>query len=101
MEEKVREEMFNLGILSNKRGYIYIIEAVKQFDSSITMEKIYSNIANAVGKSRCAVERSIRTAIKSANHDLSAWKNYDCLTARGVITTMYYRCKDEENVNEQ
>lgn len=66
MEVRIREEMFNLGILSNKRGYIYIIEAVKQFDSSITMEKIYSNIANAVGKSRCAVERSIRTAIKSA-----------------------------------
>lgn len=41
---------------------------------------------------------SIRTAIKSADHDLSAWKNYDCLTTRGFITTMYYRCK--ENANE-
>lgn len=31
MEARIREEMFNLGILSNKRGYIYIIEAVKRF----------------------------------------------------------------------
>lgn len=97
MEARIREELFNLGILSNKKGYIYIIEAVKQFNSSITMEKIYSNIANAVGKSRCAVERSIRTAIKSADHDLSAWKNYDCLTTRSFITTMYYRCKESAN----
>ena len=88
MEVRIREEMFNLGILSNKRGYIYIIEAVKLFDSSITLEKIYSNIANAVGKSRCAVESSIRTAIKSSNLDLSSWKNYDCLTSSGVIATM-------------
>lgn len=98
MEVRIREELFNLGILSNKKGYIYIIEAVKQFNSSITMEKIYNNIASAVGKSRGAIERSIRMAIKSANHDLSAWKNYDCLTTRGFITTMYYRCK--ENANE-
>ena len=98
MEARIREEMFNLGILSNKKGYIYIIKAVKQFNPSITMKEIYSSIASTVGKSRCAVERSIRTAIKSANHDLSAWKNYDCLTTRGFITMMYYRCK--ENVNE-
>lgn len=97
MEARIREEMFNLGILSNKRGYIYIIEAVKRFNSSITMEEIYNNIASTVGKSRCAVEGSIRTAIKSANHDLSAWKNYDCLTTRGFIATMYYRCKESAN----
>lgn len=97
MEERIREEMLNLGILSNKRGYIYIIEAVKQFNSSITMEEIYNNIASAVGKSRCAVERSIRTAIKTADHDLSAWKNYDCLTTRGFIAAMYYRCKESAN----
>ena len=52
------------------------------------MEEIYNNIASTVGKSRCAVEGSIRTAIKSANHDLSAWKNYDCLTTREFITTI-------------
>lgn len=98
MEARIREEMFNLGILSNRKGYIYIIEAVKQFNSSITMEEIYNNIASTVGKSRCAVEGSIRTAIKSADHNLSAWKNYDCLTTRGFIATMYYRCK--ENANE-
>lgn len=99
MEAKIREEMFNLGILSNKKGYIYIIGAVKRFNSSITMEEIYNNIASTVGKSRCAVEGSIRTAIKSANHDLSAWKNYDCLTTREFITTMYYRTR-EESANE-
>ena len=97
MEAKIREEMFNLGILSNKKGYIYIIEAVKRFNSSITMEEIYNNIASTVGKSRRAVEGSIRTAIKSANHDLSAWKNYDCLTTREFIATMYYRCKESAN----
>lgn len=99
MEARIREEMFNLGILSNKRGYIYIIEAVKRFNSSITMEEIYNNIASTVGKPRCAVESSIRTAIKTADHDLSAWKNYDCLTTRGFITTMYYRTR-EESANE-
>lgn len=99
MEARIREELFNLGILSNKKGYMYIIEAVQQFNSSITMEEIYNNIANTVDRSRGAVERSIRMAIKSANHNLSAWKNYDCLTTRGFITTMYYRCK-EENINE-
>lgn len=98
MEARIREEMFNLGILSNRKGYIYIIEAVKQFNSSITMEEIYNNIASTVGKSRCAVEGSIRTAIKLADHNLSAWKNYDRLTTRGFIATMYYRCK--ENANE-
>lgn len=97
MEARIREEMFNLGILSNKRGYIYIIEAVKRFNSSMTMKEIYNNIASTVGKPRCAVERAIITAIESADHDLSAWKNYDCLTARGVITTMYYRCKESAN----
>lgn len=44
MEVRIREEMFNLGILSNKRGYIYIIEAVKQFDSSITMERFTATL---------------------------------------------------------
>lgn len=97
MEARIREEMFNLGILSNKRGYIYIIEAVKRFNSSMTMKEIYSSIASEAGKPRCAVERAIITAIKSADHGLSAWKNYDCLTARGVITTMYYRCKESAN----
>lgn len=97
MEARIREEMFNLGILSNKRGYVYIIEAVKRFNSSITMKEIYSSIASTVGKSRCAVESSIRTAIKSADHDLSAWKNYGCLTTREFITTMYYRCKESAN----
>lgn len=98
MEARIREEMFNLGILSNKRGYIYIIEAVKRFNSSMTMKEIYSSIAKATNRPPASIERSIGTAIKSADHDLSAWKNYDCLTARGVITTMYYRCK--ENANE-
>lgn len=97
MEARIREEMFNLGILSNKRGYVYIIEAVKRFNSSITMKEIYSSIASTVGKPRCAVERAIITAIKSANHDLSAWKNYDCLTTREFITTMYCRCKESAN----
>lgn len=98
MEARIREEMFNLGILSNKRGYIYIIEAVKRFGNFTSMENIYNSIAKATNRSPVSIKRSIRTAIKSANHDLSTWKNYDCLTARGVITTMYYRCK--ENANE-
>lgn len=97
MEARIREEMFNLGILSNKRGYIYIIEAVKRFGNFTSMENIYNSIAKATNRSPVSIERSIRTAIKSADHDLSAWKNYDCLTTRGVITTMYYRCKEKVN----
>lgn len=45
MEARIREEMFNLGILSNKRGYIYIIEAVKRFGNFTSMENIYNSIA--------------------------------------------------------
>jgi vacuolar-type H+-ATPase subunit I/STV1 len=46
MEARIREEMLNLGILSNKRGYIYIIEAVKRFGNFTSMENIYNSIAN-------------------------------------------------------
>lgn len=99
MEQRIRQELFDLGILSNKKGYIYIIEAVKQFNYSITMEEIFANIAESTGKTRGAVERSIRNAIKTAKHELPAWGNYDCQTVRGFITTMYYRTR-EENANE-
>lgn len=99
MEARIREELFNLGILSNKKGYIYIIEAVKRFGNFTSMENIYNSIAKTTNSSPASIEGAISSAIKSANHDLSAWKNYDCLTTRGVITTMYYRCK-EENANE-
>lgn len=97
METRIRKELLDLGILSNKRGYVYIIEAVKRFGNFTSMENIYNSIAKATNRSPASIERSIRTAIKSADHDLSAWKNYDCLTARGVITTMYYRCKENDN----
>lgn len=97
MEARIREEMFNLGILSNKRGYIYIIEVVKRFGNFTSMENVYNSIAKAMNRSPASIEGSIRTAIKTADHDLSAWKNYDCLTARGVIATMYYRCKESAN----
>ena len=97
METRIRKELLDLGILSNKRGYVYIIEAVKRFGNFTSMENIYNSIAKATNRSPASIEGSIRTAIKSADHDLSAWKNYDCLTTRGVITTMYYRCKESAN----
>ena len=93
MEARIREEMFNLGILSNKRGYIYIIEAVKRFNSSITMEEIYNSIASTVGKSRCAVERSIRTAIKSAKMDAGDLKDY-AVGSRDASTVTWVESHD-------
>lgn len=88
--------MGECGATCNDDEMLYLAGAVVL--NRVQSEYFPNSIASTVGKSRCAVERSIRAAIKSANHDLSAWKNYDCLTARGVITTMYYRCK--ENANE-
>lgn len=99
MEQRIRQELFDLGILSNKKGYMYIIEAVKQFNYSITMKEIFGKIAESTGKTRSTIEFSIRNAIKTARHELPAWGNYDYQTVRGFIATMYDRTR-EENVNE-
>ena len=97
MEARIRKELFDLGILSNKKGYVYIIEAVKCFDEFASMKSICNRVAKVADKTPVCIERVIKSAIKSANHDLSAWKNYDCLTVKGFITTMYYRCKESAN----
>ena len=85
----------NKGMAFNKLGKFS--EAVKCFDEFASMKSICNRVAKVADKTPVCIERVIKSAIKSANHDLSAWKNYDCLTVKGFITTMYYRCKESAN----
>lgn len=98
MEARIREELFNLGIHSNRKGYVYIVDIMNNLDSALAIGDAVKKVAEKYSKSKDSIGSAVRNAIKTANHSLEVWKNYDCLTARGVITTMYYRCK--ENANE-
>lgn len=97
METRIREELFNLGIHSNRKGYVYIVDIMSSLDSALAIGDAVEKVAEKYSKSKDSIGSAVRNAIKTANHSLEAWKNYDCLTARGVITTMYYRCKESAN----
>lgn len=100
IEKVIRQELFNLGIHSNKIGYVYLIEAVKRFSTYKHISEIYEEIANDCGKSITSIRNSIILAINSADHCLDGWEYYDSITPRGVITTIYYKTR-EVNPNEQ
>ena len=99
MEARIREELFNLGILSNRKGYVYIVDIMSNLDSALAIGDVVRKIAEKYGKSKDSIGSAVRNAVKTANHSLEAWKNYDCLTTKGFLTAMYYRTR-EENANE-
>lgn len=95
MEKRIREELFNLGILSNRKGYVFDI--MSNLDSALAIGDAVKKVAEKYSKSKDSIGSAVRNAIKTANHSLEVWKNYDCLTVKGFITTMYYRCKESAN----
>lgn len=99
MEERIREELFNLGIHSNRKGYVYIVDIMSNLDSVLAINGEIEKAAEKYGKSKDSIGSAVRNAVKTANHSLEVWKNYDCLTTKGFLTTMYYRIR-EESANE-
>lgn len=99
MEKRIREELFNLGIHSNRKGYVYIVDIMSSLDSALAISDAVEKVAEKYSKSKDSIGSAVRNAIKTANHSLEAWKNYDCLTTQGFLTTMYYRTR-EESANE-
>ena len=99
MEKRIREELFNLGILSNRKGYAYIVDIMSNLDSALAINGEIKKVAEKYGKSKDSIGSAVRNAVKTANHSLEVWKNYDCLTTKGFLTTMYYRTR-EESANE-
>lgn len=99
MEARIREELFNLGIHSNRKGYVYIVDIMSNLDSALAIGDAVKKVAQKYSKSKDSIGSAVRNAIKTANHSLEVWENYDCLTTRGFLTTMYYRTR-EESVNE-
>lgn len=99
MEKRIREELFNLGILFNRKGYAYIVDIMSNLDSALAIDGEIKKVAEKYGKSKDSIGSAVRNAVKTANHSLEVWKNYDCLTTKGFLTTMYYRTR-EESANE-
>lgn len=99
MEKRIREELFNLGIHSNRKGYAYIVDIMSNLDSALAIDGEIKKVAEKYGKSKDSIGSAVRNAVKTANHSLEVWKNYDCLTTKGFLTTMYYRTR-EESANE-
>ena len=99
--EKIKNELLQLGIYSNKKGYRNIIKIIDKFDYSIPIRDIYETVAKETGTKAATIERTARYAFKSANRDLPAWKYYrnGNVTLKEFIITMYCRTK-EENANE-
>lgn len=80
-------------------GYAYIVDIMSNLDSALAIDGEIKKVAEKYGKSKDSIGSAVRNAVKTANHSLEVWKNYDCLTTKGFLTTMYYRTR-EESANE-
>ena len=77
----------------------YIVDIMNNLDSALAIGDAVKKVAEKYSKSKDSIGSAVRNAIKTANHSLEVWKNYDCLTTKGFLTTMYYRTR-EESANE-
>ena len=82
MEKRIREELFNLGIHSNRKGYVYIVDIMSSLDSALAIGDAVKKVAEKYSKGKDSIGSAVRNAIKTANHSLEVWKNYDCLTTK-------------------
>lgn len=96
MEKRIRQELFDLGIHSNMRGYMYIIEAVKAYEFNVRLEDIYKDIAQKHNTTKSAIERTIRYAIDSADKNKPVWKKYSSYRNKAFISTLYYSISEDD-----
>ena len=64
MEARIREELFNLGIRSNRKGYVYIVDIMSNLDSALAIGDAVKKVAEKYSKSKDSIGSAVRMLLR-------------------------------------
>ena len=97
--ETIYRTLDDISVSPNILGYEYIVDALHLIFKDSTLRHnivlLYSTIGKAHNATSSSVERCIRYAIQTCNHQHSCLKNYKKLTNSKFLCILYYSILNE------